>query len=46
MDPRTYIEEENRSLLTTLVHIRVAFGICEGIRHTIRAMTYIRELGH
>ena len=46
MDPRRYIEDENGSLLTTLVHIRVAFGIWEGIGHTIRATTYTRELGH
>ena len=46
MDPSTYIEEENGSLLTTLVHIRVALGIREGIGHTIREMTYRRELGH
>ena len=46
MDPSTYIEEENGIFLKTLVHIRVAMGIWEGIGHTIRATTYIRELGH
>ena len=46
MDPSKYIEEENGSLLTTLVHIRVALGILEGIGHTIRETTSRRELGH
>ena len=46
MDPRTYIKEGNGSLLTKLVHIRVALGIREGIGHTIRETNYRRELGH
>ena len=46
MDPSTYIEEENGILLTTLVHIRVALGTCEGIGHTIRETDYTMELGH
>ena len=46
MDPSTYIQEENGSLLTTLVHIKIALGIWEGIGHTIRATNYTGEHGH
>jgi hypothetical protein len=47
MDLNTYVEEEHWSLVTTLVHMRVALGAREGIWHIVKGEApCMRTLGH
>jgi hypothetical protein len=46
IDPNTYVEEEHWRFVTTLVHIRVELGACEGMWYIVKEGAHcMRTLG-